>query len=179
LIKVILFLKNYSIFGSDFYIFSVIKLKGIVVEIENLFIEPTAKTPQIDLNHLTGIFSWNSIPENAAKLYENVLKWVQDYIVSPKHTTNLRINLEYFNTSSTIWISKIVRTLCSMKEIEHTVMIHLYFDIEDFDNMDDEDHKDALSPIIDMVGSPTISVGIKIYGTDEKGKILKESIVLI
>jgi hypothetical protein len=151
------------------------------VEIENLFIEPTAKTPQIDLNHLTGelIFSGKSIPENAAKLYENVLKWVQEYIQNPKRTTNLRINLEYFNTSSTIWISKIVRALCSMKEVEHTVMIHLYFDIEDFDNMDDEDHKDALSPIIDMVGSPVISVGIKIYGTDEQGKIIKESIVLI
>jgi hypothetical protein len=151
------------------------------VEIENLFIEPTAKTPQIDLNHLSGelIFSGKSIPENAAKLYENVLKWVQDYTMNPKHTTNLRINLEYFNTSSHIWIAKIVRALCSMKEADNIVMIHLYFDIEDFDNMDDEDHKDALSPIIDMVGSPTISVGIKIYGTDENGKVMKESIVLI
>ena len=149
------------------------------MEIKNLFIEPTAKTPQIDLNHLTGelIFSGKSIPENAAKLYENVLKWVQDYTLNPKHTTNLRINLEYFNTSSTIWLSKIVRALCSMKEVEHTVMIHLYFDIEDFDNMDDEDHKDALSPIIDMIGSPLIRVVIKIYGTGEKEKILKESIV--
>ena len=66
-----------------------------------------------------------------------------------------------------------------MKETENTVMIHLYFDIEDFDNIEDEDHKSALSPIIDMVGAPRISVGIKIYGTDEKGKIMKESIVFI
>ena len=151
------------------------------MEIKNLFIEPTAKTPQIDLNHLTGelIFSGKSIPENAAKLYENVLKWVQEYILNPRRTTNLRINLEYFNTSSHIWIAKIVRALCSMNEVENTVMIHLYFDIEDFENMDDEDHKDALHPIIDMVGSPVISVGIKVYGTDEKGTILKESIVFI
>jgi len=58
-------------------------------------------------------------------------------------------------------------------------MIHLYFDLEDFDNMDDEDHKDALSPIIDMIGTPSVSIGIKIYGTDDKGAIIKESIVLI
>ena len=46
------------------------------MEIKNLFIEPTPKTPQIDLNHLTGelIFSGKSIPENAAKLYENKAK---------------------------------------------------------------------------------------------------------
>jgi hypothetical protein len=148
---------------------------------KNLYIEPTEKTPQIDLNHLTGelIFSGKSIPENAAKLYDNVLKWVQEYILNPRHTTNLRINLEYFNTASTIWLAKIVKALCSMKEPEYNVMIHLYFDIEDFENMDDEDHKDALSPIVDMIGSPVISIGIKIYGTDEKGAILKESIVLM
>jgi hypothetical protein len=151
------------------------------MEIKNLFIEPTAKSPEIDLNHFTGelIFSGRSIPENAAKLYENVLNWVQNYTLNPKRTTNLRLNLEYFNTSSLIWIAKIIRALCSMKESENTVMIHLYFDIEDFDSIEDEDHKSALSPIMDMVGFPHINVGIKIYGTDEKGKILKESIVLI
>lgn len=152
-----------------------------MAQLENLLIEPTARTPQIDLNHLTGelIFSGKSIPENAAKLYENILKWVLEYIMNPRRITNLRINLEYFNTASTIWLAKIVKALCSMKEADFTVMIHLYFDIEDFDNMDDEDHKDALSPIIDMIGSPMVSVGIKMYGTDEKGTILKESIVLV
>jgi hypothetical protein len=152
-----------------------------MAQMENLYIEPTARTPQIDLNHLTGelIFSGKSIPENAAKLYENVLKWVIEYIMNPRRITNLRINLEYFNTSSTIWLAKIVKALCSMKETDFTVMIHLYFDIEDFNNMDDEDHKDALSPIIDMIGSPMVSVGIKMYGTDAKGTILKESIVLV
>jgi hypothetical protein len=162
-------------------LFFIISKECFVVEIKNLFIEPSAKSPQIDLNHLTGelIFSGKSFPENAAKLYENVLKWVQNYSVNPKHTTNLRLHLEYFNTSSLIWIAKIVRALCSMKDTENTVMIHLYFDIEDFDNIEDDDHKSALGPIMDMVGSPKISVGIKIYGTDETGKILKESIVFI
>jgi hypothetical protein len=45
--------------------------------------------------------------------------------------------------------------------------------------MEVEDLKDALSPVIDMIGSPTVSLGIKIYGTDENGEILKESMVLI
>lgn len=146
-----------------------------------MFIEPTNKTPQIDLNHITGelIFSGRSIPENAADLYENVLKWVNQYADNPRHTTNLRLNLEYFNTASSIWLAKIVKALSSNKESESTLMIHLYFNIEEFDSMDVEDLKDALSPIIDMIGSPKVSLGIKIYGTDEKGEILKESMVLI
>ncbi len=151
------------------------------MDFKSLIIEPSVRTPQIDMNHLTGelILSGRSIPENASLLYDNVLKWVHEYIKNPRHTTNLRFNLEYFNTASSIWIAKIVKALCSIKDSEFTLMIHLYFHIEDFDDMELEDIKDTLSPIIDIIGNPTISLGIKIYGTDDKGEILKESIVLI
>ena len=136
---------------------------------------------QIDLNHLTGelILSGRSIPENAAGLYEGVLKWVSQYVETPRHTTNLRLNLEYFNASSSKWLAKIVKVLCSIKDVESTLIIHLYFNIEKFDSMEVEDLKDALSPVIDMIGTPTVSLGIKIYGTDDKGEIIKESMVLI
>jgi len=152
-----------------------------VADLKNIYIEATSKTPQIDLNHLTGelIFSGRSIPENAAELYDQVLKWVNQYSKEPRHTTNLRLNLEYFNTASSIWLAKTVKVLCSIKDTEATLIIHLYFNIEEFDSMEVEDLRDALSPIIDMIGTPAVSLGIKIYGTDENGEILKESMVLI
>jgi hypothetical protein len=151
------------------------------VEQQELFIEAGLKTPQIDLNPFTGelIFCGKSIPENAARIYEDVFKWVQEYSKKPKLTTNLRLNLEYFNSSSSIWLAKIVKVLCSVRKSGYTLLIHLYFDIEDFDSMHQEDLKEALSPIMDMIGLPSISIGIKIYGTDAKGAILKESTVLI
>ena len=151
------------------------------MELKNIYIEATAKTPSMDFNSMTGelIFSGKSIPENPAKLYENVLIWVQEYIKNPRQTTNLRLNLEYFNTASVIWVAKIVKALCSMKDSENTLIIHLYFDIEEFDSMEIDDVKEALGPVIDMVGTPSISLGIKIYGTDNNGEILKESMVLI
>lgn len=151
------------------------------MELKNLFIEGSVKTPQIDLNYINGelIFSGRSIPENSAELYENILGWVHDYIKSPRKNTNLRLNLEYFNTASSIWLGKIVKALSTIENNEYTLIIHLYFSIEEFENMDSEDIKDALSPVVDIIGSPTISIGIKIYGTDSGGQILKESIVLI
>jgi len=151
------------------------------VGLKNLFIEPTAKTPQIDLNCVNGelILSGRSIPENANDLYDNVFKWVHEYIADPRQITNLRLNLEYFNTSSSIWLAKIVKALSTIKNSDYTVMIHLYFNIDEFNNMDSEDLRDALSPIVDIIGSPLISIGIKIYGTDSEGQILKESMVLI
>jgi len=151
------------------------------VELKTMFIESTGKTPQIDLNHLTGelIFSGRSIPENAVELYDKVLKWVTQYVSNPRQTTNLRLNLEYFNTASSIWLAKIVKSLCSIKEPENTLMIHLYFNIEEFDSMEVEDLKDNLSPVLDMIGTPVVSIGIKIYATGDNGEILKESMVLL
>jgi hypothetical protein len=151
------------------------------MKLNKLYIEPTLKTPHVDLNHFTGelILSGKSIPENAALLYEKILKWVNDYIKIPRPTTNLRLNLEYFNTSSAIWISRIVAALSSIEDRECTLIIHLYLNIEDYDSMEADDLKDELHPIINMIGNSVISLGIKIYGTDDKGEILKESIVLI
>ncbi len=151
------------------------------MEQKDIYIEPTNKTPQVDLNHLTGdlIFSGRSIPENAAKIYEDVLRWVNEYTQNPRRVTNLRLNLEYYNTATTIWLAKIIKSLCTIKESEYTVIIHLYFDIEEYDSMNGEDLKDTLSPIIDMIGITTVNLGIKIYGTQTNGEILKESMVLI
>ena len=108
-----------------------------------------------------------------------ILNWVIEYIKSPRQITNLRLNLEYFNTSSAIWLAKIVEKLGTIKESDYTLLIHLYFSIDDFNNMDVDDIKDELHPIIHMIGDPIVSLAIKIYGTDEKGEILKESLVLI
>lgn len=151
------------------------------MELKSIYIEPTVKSPQIDFNPVTGelILSGRSIPENAAELYENLLNWVLEYSKNPRRTTNIRFNLEYFNTSSSIWLAKIMKALCSIKDSEYILMIHLYFNIEEFDSMATEDLKDALSPFLDMIGTPTVSLGIKIYGSDDKGEILKESMVLI
>lgn len=151
------------------------------MELKELFIESGTKTPQIDLNPFNGelIISGKSIPENAAAVYEGIFKWIHEYAKKPKPTTNLRLNLEYFNSASSIWLAKIIRVLCSVRKTTYTLFIHLYFDIEDFDAMHEENLKEALSPIMDMIGSPSISIGIKVYGTDNNGAILKESTVLI
>jgi SiaC family regulatory phosphoprotein len=154
---------------------------SVMKELKNIFFESTPKTPQVDFNCISGdlILSGRSIPENATELYEPLLKWVNEYIQQPRQTTNFRINLEYFNTASSIWLAKLVRALSRMSDSENILFIHLYFSVEEFDSMETEDVKDALSPVVDIINNATISIGIKIYGTDEKGEIIKESMVLI
>jgi hypothetical protein len=150
-------------------------------ELKPIFIESTVKTPQVDFNHLTGelILAGKSIPENATETYGPVFEWVSEYVKHARPTTNLRLNLEYFNTASSIWLAKIVKTLSRIELPDSMLFIHLYFGIEEFDSMDVEDIKDAMSHIVDIIENSTISIGIKLYGNDENGRILKESMVLI
>src|SRR5512138_1992105 len=149
-------------------------------ELKGIFIDPTDKTPQIDFNVLTGelIVSGKSIPENATAIFEPVYNWVTSYIKYPRQTTNLRLNLEYFNTASSIWLTRIVECLSKIEVPESVLLVHLYFNIEEFDNMEVDDLENILSQVVDIMNPFTISVGVKIYGTDEKGRALKESMVL-
>lgn len=151
------------------------------MELKKLHIEAGNKTPQIDFDHNTGelLLSGRSIPENAAKVYEDLLNWVNLYKVHPKRTTNLRLNLEYFNTSSSLWLAKIVQSLSTIKNRSCTFIIHLYFNIDEYENMLVDGLKDELYPIIHLIDNNEISIGIKIYGTDPSGQILKESMVLL
>ena len=153
-------------------------MKGI----QNLIIEQTLKTPQIDLNYVTGdlIFSGKSIPENAAKVYEPVLNWVTEYILIARPTTNVRLNLEYFNTSSTIWLMKILKVLIRINEPDYVLIVHLYLPVDEYDGLNEfDDIQDAFPPLSDIFHGAISSIGIKIYGTDDKGKIIKDTLVFI
>ncbi len=147
-----------------------------------MIIEQTPKTPQIDLNQLTGdlIFFGKSIPENAAKVYEPVLNWATEYILNPRPTTNFRLNLEYFNTASSLWLAKILKVLVKINVPDYVLIIHLYLPLEEFDEMKDfEDIKDVFVPITDIFHGYSLSIGIKLYGTDDDGEIIKDSLVFI
>jgi hypothetical protein len=151
-------------------------------ESQDLLIEQTAKTPQIDLNQLTGelIISGRSIPENAAKVYEPVLDWVSKYILKARPTTNLRLNLEYFNTASSLWLAKILKALIKINEPDYVLIVHLYLPLEEYDEMKElEDIKEAFSPISDIFIDAIPSVGIKVYGTTDSGEVIKDTLVFI
>jgi hypothetical protein len=151
-------------------------------ENQSLFIEQTPKTPQIDLNQFTGnlIFSGKSIPENAAKVYEPVLNWVTQYVLKARPITNVRLDLEYFNTTSTIWLLKILKVLIRINEPDYVLILHFYLPIDEYDEMNDfDDIKDAFSPIEDILHGAIPSIGIKVYWTDDKGVIVKDVLVFL
>lgn len=151
-------------------------------EFQSLLVEQTIKTPLIDLNQLTGelIFSGKSIPENAAKVYEPALNWVSEYILNARPTTNFRFKIEYFNTSSSLWLAKILKVLIRIKEPDYVLIIHVYLPLEDYDEIEGfGDMKEAFFPILDIFQSTVLSIGIQLYGMDDKGETVKDKLVFI
>ena len=149
--------------------------------LKNFTLEPTSKIPRIDLNENSGelILSGRSIPENAAKIYEPVLNWVREYIINAKPITNLRLNLEYFNTASMMWLSRILSVLKKINDPEYILYVHLYMPLEEYDEMNDiEDIKDALIPVRDILQDAIPCVGIKLYGTNNS-EVVKDVLVFI
>ncbi len=150
-------------------------------DFQSLIIEETPKTPQIELNTLTGdfIFSGRSIPENAAKVYEPILNWVSEYIQHARPTTNLRLNMEYFNTSSSLWLAKILKVLVRISDPDYVLIIHLYLPLDEFEEMKEfEDIKDVFFPIADIFQFAIPSIGIRLYGT-EKEQVVRDKMVFI
>ncbi len=160
----------------------VLKEENLTMEIENIIIEQTAKTPQIELNQSTGdlLFYGRSIPENATKLYEPILNWVTEYILEARPTTNLRLDLEYFNTASSMYLAKMLKILTRIKVPENVLIIHLYVPVEEFNEMNEfEDICDMFSPITDIFHDSTTSIGLKLYAKDDCGEIIKTRLVFI
>lgn len=147
------------------------------MELKPFYMGSTKKTPEIDFNNFTGelILSGKSIPENAINVYSKAFQWVNQYILDPKTNTHLRLNLEYFNTASSIWITKIVKALSSVKESGYTLIIHMYFNSEELQDIDIEDLKDVLNMVVDIRNTPNINFCIKLYGKNNDGTITTES----
>lgn len=149
--------------------------------INNLHIEAEHNTPDISLNSDKGelVFSGKSIPENATQLYAPVIEWIGMYIKDPRDETNMHLDLMYFNTASSIWIARMFKDLSNIRDPEKLLIIHLYFHIEEFDEMEEQDLADTISPITDVLQSASVSIGVKVYGKDDSGSVKKERLILL
>ena len=80
-------------------------------------IEQTLKTPLINFDS-NGNFELKgkSIPENTVMFYKPMFEWLTNYAQNPAPETNLLIQLDYFNTSSSKCIVDLFKMLESISK---------------------------------------------------------------
>ena len=122
---------------------------------EKLVTKGGKKTPTIvfDPDKRELRFEGRSIPEDTINFYEPILKWINKYVESDrKETTDLHINLEYFNTSTSRYLFGIFKTLETYHIKGNPILIHWYYERDDFEMLESgEDYASILKIPFNMV----------------------------
>ena len=112
----------------------------------NLIINDSIKTPTVVFD-ITGILEikGKSIPENSLEFYRPVFEWLDIYSKSPAPKTELKISLEYFNTSSSKCLLDILRRLETINlSGKSAVKVLWFYDADDEDMMEAGEDYQAL-----------------------------------
>jgi len=105
----------------------------------NLILEGTNKTPLVNFSLQTGVLELGgkSIPENSFGFYQPLLNWIDEYSQNPQTKTDVKITLEYFNTSSSKCLLDIFRKLSALHQTgKSNVEVFWYYEEEDEDMME-------------------------------------------
>ena len=88
---------------------------------EEYIIEATEKLPEIILKDGLESISGRSIPEDPKKAYKPVIEWVKNYVQNPAPHTEVRIKIEYSDTSSTKSIFDVLKILATCRNTNHKI----------------------------------------------------------
>ncbi len=105
-----------------------------VEQMKKILIEKSYKGPAINFDGEKGLIEIKgcSILENPRTFYEPLVdKWLDEYISNPKEKTVVNIELEYFNTSSSMWIFQILKKLGGLYKKNKEVTVNWYYFDED------------------------------------------------
>jgi hypothetical protein len=105
---------------------------------ENLKIEGTPKTPTIEFNMEDGklLIRGRSIPENSIEFYKPLVDKLEEYTNKPNGATEVKIQLEYFNTSSSKCILDVFKKLEKIKSNGSDTVIKWYYEEDDEDMLE-------------------------------------------
>ena len=94
----------------------------------DLKIENTSKTPKVFLktNGLIEI-KGNSLIENTKSFYSDVIKWLKEYVKNPSEKTTVKFAMEYYNTSSQMWIFQIFNILADLEKLDKNIEFNWYY----------------------------------------------------
>ena len=88
------------------------------------------KTPRVNLDPEIGLveLGGRSIPENTESVYRPLIDWIQEYKEQPKDITTVKINFEYFNSSSAKYLIRFLEYFSTMKKSGKEVIVNWFYD---------------------------------------------------
>ncbi len=121
---------------------------------ETIIREGSPKTPFVRLDGESGMveIKGRSIPENSVEFYKPIIEWLEKFGDAPSAETNVNIQLEYFNTSSSKCILDIFKRLELIHKKGNPVEINWYYEEDDEDMFEaGEDYQSIISIPFKMI----------------------------
>ncbi len=114
------------------------------MKIEPVHILPSSNTPEVILNpdgklRITG----RAIDESRAKFSEQLMTWVDSYILNPAETTEIVIALEYLNSFNAIFLASVLKKLAQVNQMMKKLVIKWYIEEDDDDLLERAEHISA------------------------------------
>lgn len=105
---------------------------------ESISIAGTPKTPTVSFDAAQGKveIKGRSIPENSIEFYKPLVDWLEEYLSTPAELTEVNIQLEYFNTSSSKCILDVFKKLEAIYKSGNEVVINWYYEEDDEDMLE-------------------------------------------
>ena len=102
---------------------------------ETLYLDPDVESPGVilDKNKNKFMLFGKSYPEEAKKYYESIIKWLEEYALSPNPITEFHFKLEYYNTATSTMLLEIFYLLEKIHKNGSKVIVvwnHLDYDDE-------------------------------------------------
>lgn len=120
---------------------------------EKMIINETVRTPLIVFDPEQGVIELRgrSTTENAKRIYKPLVDvWLDKYIKTPQATTTVNIELEYYNTSSSMWLLRLLKKMETLHNHHHKVVINWYYADEDMQEAG-EDYQELVFIPFNMV----------------------------
>ena len=100
---------------------------------KKIVLEKTDDTPEIILDYEKSFFKFEgiSIPEDAEKFYQQIISYFEKYSESPNKNTNVEFKLLYYNSTSTLLFTKILKIFEKIHLGGNNVNIDWYYNQND------------------------------------------------
>ncbi len=121
---------------------------------EKIAIEGSPKTPTINFDTDKGFLEikGRSIPENSIEFYKPLVDSLEKYAGKPQSVTNVNIQLEYFNTSSSKCILDVFKKLEAIHKGGSAVTINWHYEEDDEDMLEaGEDYQAIINVPFKMI----------------------------
>jgi len=123
---------------------------------KNLHIKGDYKNPTIRFTFDKGLLEilGRSWPEHSSNTYIPAFEWIDEYAKNPQPITLVKVQLEYFNTSSSKMLLELFKRLEKINNKGTSINVEWYYEIDDLDLKEEGEN------FAEMVNLPIKHIGV-------------------